>query len=1264
MSAADSATSASGTPEDWPASVDPQSVEGLFLAALQATPAEREAYLQSACAGDEDRLRRVRALLRAYADAGSFLETPPGHAAAGGASDSIRLDFLTPTDKPGCLGKLGPYEVIDVIGRGGMGIVLRALDPKLNRIVAVKVLAPELAINPNARKRFLREAQAAAAISHPHVVTIHAVEEGVDPQLPYLVMECVVGQSLQEKLDRVGALSVTEILRISHQIACGLAAAHQQGLIHRDIKPANILLENGVERVKITDFGLARLVNDVAITRTGEVSGTPQYMSPEQAKGERVDPRSDLFSLGCVMYAMCTGHSPFRGDSLAHVIQRVTQDDPRPIEDQNPDIPPWMIEIISQLLAKHPDARIQSAEEVEQMLQEHLSLGPSKGRRTEYRSPAPPTRRAVDRQHQPPNATAGLWLSAGRRVMLVALALLVLPWLFILIGGLLPDGDLMEFGGGLFTGGAPIAVLTLIVGGVLWFVGWLKGAGAREASASASGSKDFPGGQQSWLTLPWWTALAVLAVPAAAWAVLALIDELQAWGHWGPGRLVPREAFLLFWSAVLICCAAVYGVWRLLRRQDGDSRPWTQRAHEALGQPGKILTWLLIVLVTLVLVAPCVIGIGLGIPWYLSRQATVTVAIRYDPTLPIMEILTPNGTTHRVEERQPFYLELPPGRSELTVRYAHQGIGHEFKKVLNLQPSGGRTIEQDFSKDVLLDWTRHAAGSAPAGASSAEGMAESPFGMNPYAGPTAGSEGGEMASSPPGMGSDPFAGSSMTQSAPAHSAEAVASTLPAGVSWTVNDQVLSHREGKVSVTVRVLSEGMLVALRRKSLFDGRIDTEEKLITRVGDSQLTLQPGEYEILVRDEQFGWGQDGRGTITVRESGWGTLQVERELRSVLLADPSPLAEAAVFRWNGVGYAGWTRPRRNVLLVLANAELEGHRDVAESLLLQAANDPDSPLKRVNRPEAVGGAVTYAPELRLIPRESDPNAPQRSLEQAFNNEWRHPAWGKLVVPGEKTGTYRLAPLDQGTIAFTLPEAMESVTINYPRGAGSLTFRDHEPHVLTVQSGEFDVSFVPRNPDVAWMMPRGGLRESSNYESLPVRRTLKVQPGERAEPVFEYSLADWIEPQPSTRRSPNESMWEYHFRWYGHDNSGQSANPAPKGAYSLDVQQAACIGRLLAALVSGQPDVSESELLSVANQRPVPDPRFTRRGPLERGAIFKQPTKLGELFPGLPDQGWQNLLAPGETPGTWRLKAPQAATESEAAPSPDAASPAATDQESD
>lgn len=355
-------------PEPTRENVNPQSIEGLFLIALEKkTPAERIQFLDETCGDNLEQRRRVEALLMAYDDAGSFLEKSPL-----GPVDttSYPLDFLTPSDDPDLLGTLGEYQIQKVIGQGGMGIVFRALDPKLNRIVAIKVMSPLLAVNPNARKRFLREAQAAAAVSHPHIVTIHAVDEA---QLPYLVMEFVVGQSLQEKLDKVGSLKVTEILRIGSQIAEGLAAAHKQGLIHRDIKPANILLENGVERVKITDFGLARAVDDVTITKTGEVSGTPQYMSPEQASGDHVDQRSDLFSLGAVMYAMCTGRSPFRASNLVAVVRRVCDDTPRPIQDVNEEIPDWLVEIIDCLLEKRPENRLQTAHEVAELLGAHLA---------------------------------------------------------------------------------------------------------------------------------------------------------------------------------------------------------------------------------------------------------------------------------------------------------------------------------------------------------------------------------------------------------------------------------------------------------------------------------------------------------------------------------------------------------------------------------------------------------------------------------------------------------------------------------------------------------------------------------------------------------------------------------------------------------------------------------------------------------------------------------------------------------------------------
>ena len=259
--------------------------------------------------------------------------TDPG----GPRTDDEGLDFLGPTLTPGHIGRFGPYEVSEVLGRGGMGVVLKAFDTALHRPVAVKVLAPQLATSASARKRFLREARAAASVVHEHVVTIHAVDEAGG--LPYLVMQFVPGRSLQERIEAAGPLELREVLRIGMQAAAGLAAAHAQGLVHRDVKPANILLENGVERVKLTDFGLARAADDASLTQSGVVAGTPQYMAPEQARGEPVDHRADLFSLGSVLYAMCTGRSPFRAETTVAVLRRVCDETPRPIREINPESP-------------------------------------------------------------------------------------------------------------------------------------------------------------------------------------------------------------------------------------------------------------------------------------------------------------------------------------------------------------------------------------------------------------------------------------------------------------------------------------------------------------------------------------------------------------------------------------------------------------------------------------------------------------------------------------------------------------------------------------------------------------------------------------------------------------------------------------------------------------------------------------------------------------------------------------------------------------
>ena len=348
------------------------------------------------------------------------------------AETASSFPFLDPPAKPGQLGTLAHYEILELVGRGGMGVVFKAFDRTLHRVVAVKVMAPELAVNGTARERFRREAQAAAAISHEHIVTIHAVDEVKG--LPYLVMQYVHGESLQQKLNREGPLPCMTILRLGMQTADGLAAAHAQGLIHRDIKPANILLENGVERVKITDFGLARAVDDASLTQSGVIAGTPQFMSPEQALGERQDHRTDLFSLGSVLYALCTGRPPFRADTALAVLKRVAEDTPRPIRETNPEIPDWLEAIVAKLMQKHPIDRFQSAAEVARLLESHLAHAQQPAQ-----APKPVS---VPRKRTGRPRSVTVLLVVG---LLVALSCCLLPvvgvmgWLFLAVPSVTPS---------------------------------------------------------------------------------------------------------------------------------------------------------------------------------------------------------------------------------------------------------------------------------------------------------------------------------------------------------------------------------------------------------------------------------------------------------------------------------------------------------------------------------------------------------------------------------------------------------------------------------------------------------------------------------------------------------------------------------------------------------------------------------------------------------------------------------------------------------
>jgi serine/threonine protein kinase len=323
---------------------------------------------------------------------------PAGDEPAAAAAGAVPEGLLAPPQGPDELGRLGPYRVLRVLGVGGMGVVFHAEDAQLRRPVALKALLPALAAGADARARFLREARAAAAVGHDHVVTIYQV--GEDRGIPFLAMQFLEGESLEDRLRCGRRLPVPEVLRVGREIAEGLAAAHARGVIHRDIKPANIWLERRGDgrpacrpateptggppvatdwRVKILDFGLARAASDdTRLTRSGALVGTPGYLAPEQVQGGAVGPHSDLFSLGCVLYRCCTGQPPFgTGDALATLAALATGT-PRPVRDLNPAVPPALADLVTRLLARDPARRPPSARAVVDALAALEKQGPGR----------------------------------------------------------------------------------------------------------------------------------------------------------------------------------------------------------------------------------------------------------------------------------------------------------------------------------------------------------------------------------------------------------------------------------------------------------------------------------------------------------------------------------------------------------------------------------------------------------------------------------------------------------------------------------------------------------------------------------------------------------------------------------------------------------------------------------------------------------------------------------------------------------------------
>ncbi len=282
------------------------------------------------------------------------------------------------------------YAIEGEIGRGGMGIVYKARDEKLKRTVAIKVLPPELAYRQDIRTRFLREAETAARLSHPHIVPIHSVGE-VEGTV-YFVMGLVDGESLAVRIKRRGRLSTDEARRVMKEAADALAAAHQQGVIHRDVKPDNILLEGTRGRVMVTDFGIAKALTAEGgtLTEAGVAIGTPAFMSPEQASGEReIDGRSDLYSLGVVAYQMLTGDLPFQAASVPALLMKQITESPVPVDRKRPDTPRDLSQTVMRCLEKDPEDRWPTAEALRRALETATYTAPAPRSGRTARRPAP-----------------------------------------------------------------------------------------------------------------------------------------------------------------------------------------------------------------------------------------------------------------------------------------------------------------------------------------------------------------------------------------------------------------------------------------------------------------------------------------------------------------------------------------------------------------------------------------------------------------------------------------------------------------------------------------------------------------------------------------------------------------------------------------------------------------------------------------------------------------------------------------------------------
>ena len=349
-------------------------VESLFHEALTKSPAERANFLDEACSGDAAVRREVESLLAHESLAGGFLE-----------SDRSETKPAAPRDPVPAGERIGPYTIMEPLGAGGMGEVYEAHDERLGRDVAIKFLSRRMADDAASLERFEREARAASALNHPNICTVHDVGESQGRR--YIVMELLEGQSLKERIAR-GPLSIQELASIARQVCAALRAAHEKGIVHRDLKPANIFVTD-TGQVKVLDFGLAKreaemskpgfqfdgAIHSLTLTAAGTIMGTLAYMSPEQAVGADVDARSDLFSLGVVLYEMATSRAPFRGKTAAGILGSILSEPPQKPSALNAEAPAKLDRVVLKALEKNPANRYASAAELSADLDEWLKPG-------------------------------------------------------------------------------------------------------------------------------------------------------------------------------------------------------------------------------------------------------------------------------------------------------------------------------------------------------------------------------------------------------------------------------------------------------------------------------------------------------------------------------------------------------------------------------------------------------------------------------------------------------------------------------------------------------------------------------------------------------------------------------------------------------------------------------------------------------------------------------------------------------------------------